>query len=118
MKGLRPTMVETARRSAAGELREDLDAGRVRKDQDDSGPLFPPPMPYPPLYKAPGPTTPAPDMPSIASQNSTQQLPGVNSPAVVTRQLPFNASPAVTRLLPDLQTSTHREEDRAWDPSK
>ena len=73
----------------------------------ESGPLYPQPVPYQPLNRASGPTTPAPDMyVSEASQNPTQQLPGMNSPAVTTRQLTFNASPAVTRLLPDLQTGT------------
>lgn len=71
----------------------------------ESGPLYPQPMPHQALNRASGPTTPAPDMySSEASQNPTQQLPGMNSPAGGTRQLPFNASPAVTRLLPDLQT--------------
>ncbi len=43
---------------------------------------------------------------SGASQNATQQLPGVSSSPGITRQLTFIASPAVTRQLPDLQTGT------------
>src|SRR5579863_767112 len=73
----------------------------------ESGPLVPQPMPYQALKRASGPTTPAPDMySSAASQNPTQQPPGMGSTAGITRQLVFNASPAVTRLLPDMQTGT------------
>jgi len=73
----------------------------------ESGPLIPRPMPYQALNRASGPTTPAPDMySSEPAQNPTQQLPGINSSAGITRQLTFYASPAVTRQLPDLQTGT------------
>lgn len=74
----------------------------------ESGLLYPPPAPFQALNRASGPTTPAPNVRSLeeASQNSTQQLPGAGSAAGVTRQLSFNSSPAVTRLLPDLQTGT------------
>jgi surface antigen len=68
----------------------------------ESNPVFPQRMPQPALNGVSGPTTPAPDV--YSSENSTQQLPGVN--AGITRQLTFNASPAVTRLLPDMQTGT------------
>ena len=73
----------------------------------ESNPMFPQRMPQSALNRVPWPTTPAPDMySSDASENPTQQLPGVNSSAGITRQLAFNASPAVTRLLPDVQTGT------------
>src|SRR5579859_7288647 len=73
----------------------------------ESGPLIPRPMPYQALNRASGPTTPAPDMySSEPAQNPTQQLPGINGSAGITRQLTFYASPAVTRLLPDMQTGT------------
>src|SRR5690348_12396979 len=68
----------------------------------ENGPLIPQPMPYQTLNRVSGPTTPAPDMNSPqATQNPTQQLPGVNSSSGITRQLTFIASPAVTRQLPD-----------------
>ena len=69
----------------------------------ESNPMFLQRMPQGASTRVSGPTTPAPDMySSDASENPTQQLAGVG----VTRQLAFNASPAVTRLLPDVQTGT------------
>jgi surface antigen len=71
----------------------------------ESGPLFSQPMPYQALNRTSGPATPAPGTySSETAQNPTQQLPGVNSPAGITRQLVFNTSPLVTRQLPDMQT--------------
>jgi surface antigen len=73
----------------------------------ESNPTFPQRMPQSALNRVSGPTTPAPNMyPSDASENPTQQLPGVNNSVGITRQLAFNTSPAVTRLLPDVQTGT------------
>jgi surface antigen len=68
----------------------------------ESGPLFA--QPAPPQNGMPGPTTPAPDM--YSSQVVAQPIAGANGSPGVTRQLTFNTSPAVTRLLPDLQTGT------------
>src|SRR5450755_1497183 len=52
----------------------------------------------------PGPATPAPDMYTL--QSVAQPIYSTNSFAGTTRQLTFNASPAVTRILPDVQTGT------------
>ncbi|HVB72887.1 MAG TPA: CHAP domain-containing protein [Ktedonobacteraceae bacterium] len=70
----------------------------------DSNPVFAQTPPRPQLSSAPaGPATPGPDMmyPGI-----TQPLSGTDSTVGVTRQLAFNGSPAVTRILPDVQTGT------------
>src|SRR3984893_9004060 len=73
----------------------------------ESNPMFLQRMPQSASTRVSGPTTPAPDMySSDASEYPMQQLPGVNSSVGITRQLAFNASPAVTRLLPDVQTGT------------
>lgn len=73
----------------------------------ESNPTFLQSMPQPALNRVSGPTTPAPDLySSDASENPTQQLPDENSSMGITRQLAFNGSPAVTRLLPDIQTGT------------
>ena len=60
--------------------------------------------PRTPLDHTPGPTTPAPDM--IYPTVITQPLSSVDSPVGITQKLAFNASPAVTGLLPDLQSGT------------
>ena len=73
----------------------------------ESNPMFPQRMPQSASNRVSGPATPAPDIySSNASENPTQQLPGMYSSGGITRQLAFNASPAVTRLLPDVQTGT------------
>ena len=72
----------------------------------ESNPMFPQTTPLSSVNKAPGPATPAPD--GYASPDMTQQIPGAprHSSLGITRQLALNASPAVTRLLPDVQTGT------------
>lgn len=71
----------------------------------ESGPLFAQPAPpHSPQNGTRGPTTPAPAV--YSSQSVAQPIAGANSSTGVTRQLTFNASPAVTRSLSDVQTGT------------
>ncbi len=70
----------------------------------ESSPSFTETTPHLHSTRTPGPATPAPDV--TYTPGITQPLPGEGNATGVTQQLPFNASPAVTRLLPDLQTGT------------
>lgn len=70
----------------------------------ESNSTFPQTTPLSSVNKAHGPSTPAPDM--YSSPDMTPQVPGRHSSLGITRQLALNASPAVTRQLPDVQTGT------------
>src|SRR5579863_10215458 len=66
--------------------------------------IFSQTTPRPHLANASGPTTPAPEM--VFSPAITQPLSDADNPVGDTQKLAFNTSPAVTRILPDLQSGT------------